>query len=256
MEKPAASATRNENAILNNADARKRGSIWSAVRRELCWLSIPAAFAVAAWMALKVDCAVSSWCLHCLSDSSYPKLVHDTLLFYRDVLSIGVYFGDGLGVAILMLTVFVLDPARRWALPRLLCCAYGAGLAANGLKLLLARKRPHSFDFAVGDVWATFGTWLPGTSLGSKWQSFPSAHTATAVGFAAGLVWLYPRGRWLFPLFAVLVGCQRIQSGAHFTSDVLAGAALGSLIALAFLKCGLLPGWMDRLEGAMRGENK
>lgn len=243
-----------EDANAKNGGARKRGSIWPAVRRELCWLSIPAAFAVGTWLALGVDCAVSNWCLHCLAEPSYPKFVHNALLFVRDLLSIGVYFGDGLGVAILLVMVFVLDPARRWGLPRLLCCAYGAGLAANGLKLLLARKRPHSFDFTAGDVWTTFGAWLPGTGAGSTWQSFPSAHTATAVGFAAGLAWLYPRGRWLFPLFAVLVGCQRIQSGAHFLSDVLAGAALGSLIALAFLKCGLLPGWMDRLEGAMRGE--
>jgi membrane-associated phospholipid phosphatase len=230
-------------------------SIWPAVRRELAWLTIPLAFAVAAVLALQVDCAVSQWWVHCLKDPACPKLVHQGLKFVSDLLGVFENFGYGLGVAVIGLTIFVLDPARRWALPRVLGCAFGAGLAANGLKLLLARARPNNFDF-VGDVWTTFGAWLPGTSAGSIGQSFPSAHTATAVGFAATLVWLYPRGRWLFPLFAVLVGCQRIQSGAHFLSDVLAGAALGSLISLAFLKCGLLPGWMDRLECAMRGEKK
>ena len=229
-------------------DIEKKSSIWPAVRRELAWLTIPLAFAVAAGMALEVDCRISGWCVEQWNEKNHASHI---LLFIRDLLGVFENFGHGLGVAAILLTIFVLDPARRWGLPRLLGCAYGAGLAANGLKLLLSRTRPNNFNF-LSDVWATFGAWCPGSSAGSIGQSFPSAHTATAVGFAAGLVWLYPRGRWLFPLFAVLVGCQRIQSGAHFLSDVLAGAALGSIIALAFLKCGLLPGWMDRLESKIR----
>jgi membrane-associated phospholipid phosphatase len=230
-------------------------SIWPAVRQELAWLTIPLAFAGAAVLALQVDCAVSQWWMNCLKTPTYPSWFHHLLKTVCDLFGVFENFGHGMGVAAIVLTIFILDPARRWGLPRVLLCAFGAGLAADGVKLLLARTRPHAFGFA-GDVWATFGTWLPGTSVDSNGQSFLSAHTATAVGFAAGLAWLYPRGRWLFPLFAVLVGCQRIQSGAHFLSDVLAGAALGSLIALAFLKCGLLPGWMDRLECVMRGEKK
>ncbi len=236
-------------------ESEKKSSLWAAVRRELAWLCIPMAFAVAAVLALGIDCPLSRWWLGCFQETSYPKLFHNGLLFVRDLLGIFENFGNGLGVAVIALTIFVLDPVRRWALPRVLGCAYGAGLAANGLKLLLSRTRPHDFNFA-GDVWTSFGAWLPGTSAGSIGQSFPSAHTATAVGFAAGLVWLYPRGRWLFFLFAALVGCQRIEGGAHFLSDVLAGAAMGSLIALAFYKCGLLPGWMDRLESVMRNKRK
>jgi membrane-associated phospholipid phosphatase len=169
----------------------------------------------------------------------------------KDFLEIIETFGNGIGVAVILVTVFVLDPSRRVYLLRVIECAYGAGLAANGLKLLIARTRPNGFNY-LGDVWTTFGAWFPGSSAGSVGQSFPSAHTATAFGLAAGLAWLYPRGRWLFFTFAVLVGCQRIQSGMHYLSDVLAGAALGSLIALAFYKCGLLPGWMDRLEDYLR----
>jgi membrane-associated phospholipid phosphatase len=215
----------------------------------LCWLTIPLGFAVAAGLALMIDCRLSSWCVETWSDKG--KTPH-ILLFLRDILTVLENFGYGPGIAVILIAIFVLDPAKRWALPRLIACALGSGLAANGLKLLLSRARPHSFNF-LGDVWATFGAWLPGASAGSIGQSFPSAHTAAAVGFAAGLVWLYPRGRWLFPIFAVLVGCQRIQSGAHFLSDVLAGAALGSIVALGLLKCGWIPGLMDRMEKEIRG---
>jgi membrane-associated phospholipid phosphatase len=230
----------------------KKSSLWPLVRRELCWLTIPLGFALAAVLALNVDCRLSGWCVEQWNEKNHISRI---LLSVRDLLGVFENFGNGWGVAAIVLAIFVLDSARRWALPRLLGCAYGAGMAANGLKLFLSRTRPNDFEFP-GDVWTTFGAWLPGTAAGSIGQSFPSAHTATAVGFAAGLVWLYPRGRWMFPVFAVLVGCQRIQSGAHFLSDTLAGAALGSLIALAFLKCGLLPEWMERLECAMKKEKK
>jgi membrane-associated phospholipid phosphatase len=242
-----------DSSDLQMMDIEQKSSLWAAVRRELAWLCIPLAFAVAAGLALEVDCPLSKWWVGCLKDTSYPKSVHHLLTFVRDLFGVFENFGHGLGVAIIVIAIYVLDPARRWGLPRVLGCAYGAGLAANGVKMLLSRTRPNDFNF-LGDVWTTFGAWLPGASAGSVGQSFPSAHTATAVGFAAGLVWLYPRGRWLFFIFAALVGCQRIQSGAHFLSDVLAGAALGSIIALAFLKCGLLPGWMDRLESWMKAE--
>ena len=87
-------------------------------------------------------------------------------------------------------------------------------------------------------------------------QSFPSAHTATAAGLAAALIWLYPQGRLLFTLLAVLVGCQRIVSGAHFPSDVLVGAAAGCLVATFFLHVGRLPVWFDRWEAHWRSGDK
>jgi undecaprenyl-diphosphatase len=82
----------------------------------------------------------------------------------------------------------------------------------------------------------------------SKMQAFPSAHTATAFGLAIGLTWLYPRGRWLFATFAVLVACQRIQSGAHFLSDTFFGAALGCVVAAVCIK---YVKWFDRFEGKL-----
>ena len=124
---------------------------------------------------------------------------------------------------------------------------------ANLLKMIIVRSRPNDvpLDFH-GSVWATFGHWLPMFSGQSGLQSFPSAHTAAAAGLAAALIWLYPQGRLLFTLLAVLVGCQRIVSGAHFPSDVLIGAAAGCLAATFFLHVGRLPVWFDRWESRWR----
>ncbi len=188
-----------------------------SIRRQFLWLVVPLMFILAGFLALSVDCSLGRWCV----EKNCPG-------WLENLFSTIEPFGNGLGVAIIGMVIFCLDPRRRWALPRILGCAYSAGLAANGLKLLVERARPHSFNFH-GGVWSTFGDWFPMVSAGSVGQSFPSGHTTTAAALAAALVWLYPRGWCLFPAMAVLVGCQRIQSGAHFLSDVLWGAGLGQL---------------------------
>jgi len=190
--------------------------------------------------ALTVDCRVSHWVL----GDNLPD-------FVEDLFSVAEPFGHGIGVIIIALAIFQLDPRRRWGIPRLLIMALAAGMAANGVKMLVSRVRPHHFDFASG-VWASFGEMLPFAGAGPEGQSFPSAHTATAVGLAMALVWLYPRGRWLFPMLAAMVACQRIVSGAHFLSDVLFGAALGYMVGIASLWPSRATAVYDRLELALQ----
>jgi membrane-associated phospholipid phosphatase len=132
------------------------------------------------------------------------------------------------------LFVFQLDPKKRWVIPRLLVLPLGAGLLVDAIKITLVRTRPFAFDFQ-GDVWNTFGGWFPSHNLGSDYQSFPSGHTATAVALAITLAWIYPRGRWLFVTLAVMVAGQRVFGAAHYLSDVLFSAAVGSAVAIARL---------------------
>src|SRR5436190_14833733 len=114
-------------------------------------------------------------------------------------------FGDGCGVMFFLAGVWLLDPNRRRCLPRLALACWGSGIAANVVKLCIARPRPYQWiaDTADGTS-ASFGSWFPLASQGTAWQSFPSAHTATAVGLAIGLSVLYPRGRVLFIGLAAL----------------------------------------------------
>jgi membrane-associated phospholipid phosphatase len=121
------------------------------------------------------------------------------------------------------------------------------------VKLCVSRIRPDNFFLAGGGSadsgLATFSGWLPLLSIDSSGQSFPSAHMATAVGLAIGLSWLVPRGRWVFPTLALLVGVQRLQSGAHYLSDLCCGAAIGILTARACMSQRCLARHFDRLEG-------
>ena len=65
--------------------------------------------------------------------------------------------------------------------------------------------------------------------------SFPSGHTMHAVAFSIVAVSYYPALLWLVAPFAVLVALSRPILGLHYPSDVLAGAALGAVIAVTSL---------------------
>lgn len=206
-------------------------------------LGLLAAFlAILVPLAFAADLAVTSFCRVGGLPGDLRKLVE-----------LAEVFGHGAGVACILLTVVVLDRARLRALPRLVACAFGAGLAANVVKMVVIRARPRVNEFS--SVWETFQGWFPlftseslGKGLDSSLQAFPSAHTATAVGLAVALGALYPRGRWLFAFFAALAALQRIESCAHFLSDVIAGAAIGCLVAAICHSQRSLGRWFDRIE--------
>ncbi|HTQ38102.1 MAG TPA: phosphatase PAP2 family protein [Pirellulales bacterium] len=201
-------------------------------------LAAPGFFTVLGFAALAIDLPLARW----ISTQPLPGFLEKTC-------GLAEVFGHGLGVAAILVTVWVLGPHLRSRLPRVICCAFLAGLIADGMKLLLSRSRPYKTDFAsITSVWETFQHWFPFVSAGSGQQSFLSAHTATAVGLALGLSWLLPRGKWLFAFFALLVALQRIAGTDHFASDTLWGAALGWLVAAAFLPGGWLAARFDRLE--------
>jgi len=173
---------------------------------------------VAGFAALSVDVPVSHW-----------LLTHGLPQELRRFVDLCEVFGHGFGVALILLSVWVLDPGSRRRLVRVTAMSFGAGILANVGKLLITRTRPVSFDWA-GGVIDTFGDWLPLFDNSSRGQGLPSSHVATAVGLALALAWLYPRGRTLFVCLAALVAAQRLASGAHFLSDTLWGAAVAATV--------------------------
>lgn len=95
----------------------------------------------------------------------------------------------------------------------------GIGLA-EGLKDLTNRPRPYVVDPTLR------------TPAGKEPDSsFPSGHTTVAFAGATVLAFDEPRLAPIGYAFAVLVGLSRIYEGVHYPTDVLAGAALGSLTA-------------------------
>ena len=61
--------------------------------------------------------------------------------------------------------------------------------------------------------------------------SFPSGHTMHAVSFSIIALTYFPSLFWLVVPFSLLVALSRPILGLHYPSDVLAGAALGAVLA-------------------------
>ena len=98
-------------------------------------LWLPLLFALAGAISLLIDTRVAFW----------SKNVHWSGTI-RALLETSQSFGNGLGVLVIALAIFQLDPARRWALPRMLAAALGSGLSADILKTFVVRLRPRWFD--------------------------------------------------------------------------------------------------------------
>jgi len=109
-----------------------------------------------------------------------------------------------------------------------------SGIATWFLKGVIGRQRPyvniddsHNYQFGKG-----FGN--------DAYGSMPSGHTTAAFAFAASVTdevhEFYPKQTWWVATLtygsATAVGFARIYSNAHWTSDVIGGAAVGTLSGL------------------------
>jgi undecaprenyl-diphosphatase len=119
--------------------------------------------------------------------------------------------------------------AILWRRPWFFVALVTATLAADGLSYLLrqwiGRDRP---PLVYVDPRPLVG--LPHTG------AFPSGHAASAFAAATVIAWASRRLAVPAYLLAALVAWSRVYVGVHWPLDVIGGAALGTLVAIALLK--------------------
>ncbi len=131
------------------------------------------------------------------------------------------------------------------AIPAFLFAAIAvAGLAVDLLKVGLGRMRPKLLfnSDLYGFTWLA---WRP-----DHW-SFPSGHTATFVALTTALWWLWPQHLLFYIVVAAIVAGSRVVVGAHYPSDVIAGA-LVAVLATRWVASIFARGGIDPI-GAYRG---
>jgi undecaprenyl-diphosphatase len=143
-------------------------------------------------------------------------------------LSVVGYLGT---VWIVLAVAISLATRRSFAFPVLLTASivWTAALLALAVRAGVERPRPR-LTVPQADPLIGAGGW-----------SFPSGHAATAFAGAVSLAYLWRRGTPFFFLLAAAIAFSRVYVGVHYPGDVLAGAALGTAVGLAWVAALRLP---------------
>jgi membrane-associated phospholipid phosphatase len=156
-------------------------------------------------------------------------------------------FGYGLaGLAVFVLAI--LRDSRGW--PRYTAALLGvvaAALLSNLAQGAIGRLRPDQADTHLAFKPAFTGL------LARHKVSFPSGEAAGGFGLACVLTRLWPRWKPAFYAAGVLAGLARLVNGAHYLSDVVAGALVGVLVSDAVFRMVVRHGERVRAAGSPQG---
>ena len=126
------------------------------------------------------------------------------------------------GIGMILLWAYGDSEWKEWAVVQLAFISVLAALVM-GIKFIVRRRRPE------GEWGSIYRNTDP--------HSFPSGHAARSFLIAVLASGLGPA--WLAIIlwvWAPLVGLARVAMGVHYLSDIIAGAALGIVIALVGLQ--------------------
>ena len=218
-------------------------------------------FPVPLWVGFGVALAVSLACILWLDRPVALYVKHDLprglYRFFQDITDIGKgngWFAGGaliliLSWAVARLALFA-ETAAAWRRVAVSSAYFLAAMALSGIlvptfKVLIGRLRPkflfnegvyafHPFTFDMGDV------------------TFPSGHSQIIFAAMLSLGFIFPRLRWPFLAFALLIAASRVLTGAHFLGDAVMGSFLGVAGAVVVRRWMARRGWEVRLTGAAR----
>jgi membrane-associated phospholipid phosphatase len=214
-----------------------------AVFTRRWWLVLLAGIALTL-LAIPLDAPISRAVLMPRVDATgssrlTPKIGGD----FKRELEFLQQFGAVSSLVIVGLVMLLLDRARARRVADMALSAAFVALACNALKLLIGRPRPKfddpgTFLFPGGQYELSIQgenvlrhAWQIGSGISSDLWSMPSSHTAAGVALAVFLAGVYPKLRPLGIFLATIVGVARVLLGAHYLSDVVAGAILGYLVS-------------------------
>ena len=199
----------------------------------------PRFFVVPVWFRIAFPVVMLLIAACCLTiDMQVVRFAHlgNYPSFIREMVENTEPFGHGIGVVFVLITAAWLNRKHIKSYVQIGAITLGAGLCTNIAKFVIGRARPRDIEVASIDVLQSFQGWFPYLNDIHTSQSFPSGHTTVAFAFAVCLSAMHPQAKWMFFFLAAFVAFGRVQCGAHFPSDVFAGAAMGWSVAVLALQ--------------------
>lgn len=193
-------------------------------RARLMWVGGLALLCIAAVGALsRYDVLIAQWL------EQYPTLKTHPLADAARSLA------EPLVLCAVIVLIAVADRRAILIICHLLFAAYLAFNLAHLGKIFIHRERPYiALAHPPEQTASPFASWR-GIELDvgrkASRKSFPSAHTSHAFAIAITLAWFYPRLSAVLLLLATACGGSRIVQFAHWPSDCLAGALIGTASA-------------------------
>jgi len=198
---------------------------------------VGAAFALPAVLAIAV---MEKFALHAAINAHHA---HWADLFFRVV----THFGDGIVPTLLALLLLFTKDLRSF-----LMMALTSGLSAIVAQVLKRQvfadqHRPGRFTEELEGIY-----WVEGIDLHHHF-SFPSGHATAAFAMCIALAVVLARPKWgaLLAVVASVLAFSRVYLSQHFTEDIVAGAALGTLTGvlvhhLLYRSTFSRKAWLDR----------
>jgi membrane-associated phospholipid phosphatase len=145
-------------------------------------------------------------------------------------------FGEFVTPLIAIAIIATYDRRRRVIIWALVLSQAAAWIGYQAPKALIGRYRPLAAidHLAPLDRLSERSTWTSSQetlNMREEIRSFPSGHTAAAFALATVLAAFYMRLRWLVWLLAIGCGVSRVLTADHWPCDVVAGAAIGTVMA-------------------------
>ncbi len=174
------------------------------------WLLLLVLAAVVILFAFHFDAAVRHWVV--THSDRTAKMVMRKVSHYGD-------WPEHIIAGLIVIATAAIRGSKRWVqigLTMIIACAL-AGVVARGVKVATGRARPTVKQELAWN----------GPRFSSKYNSFPSGHTAATTAFFGVLFFADRRlGFALLPI-PVLIAFSRLYVGAHYLSDVVVAALLG-----------------------------
>jgi undecaprenyl-diphosphatase len=180
----------------------------------LDWIVFLAAAALLLTTSFYLDAAMQSW----ITAHQHPGL-HG---FMQAVSRYGDW-AEHIVLGLVLAGIAYLRGSKRWLrvfAAMILACAV-AGVAARVVKISTGRARP---------TVQTEAGWN-GPRLSPRYNAFPSGHTAASTAFFAALAFVSWRIGIGFLTIPLLIAFSRMYVAAHYLSDVVAAALIGSVAA-------------------------